>query len=66
MSTLSPIEAAEIAFRVYDVRSVHEDVYKVFDKRTRDTFTMPDNSRFEGISGGVILHTKTGFGIAAR
>lgn len=66
MGKLSPAQAAEAAIGVYEIRKNSADIRAEFNSLIRDKFYLPDNSRFEGVSGGVFINSRTGFGIVAK
>jgi len=66
MQLLNPFLAAEAANTVYGV-ATGLDADKLFrPTMIRDKFDFASTARFDGVSGGVVLKSKTGFGIAAR
>jgi hypothetical protein len=58
---LSPVEAAEAAIGVYEIRKNSTDIHAEFNSPIRDKFHLPDTSKFVGISGWAFLNSKTGF-----
>jgi len=65
VATLNPRETAYIAQKIYDIRSAN-DVSRIFLEGSDLKFSINNESKFDGLSGGVFLTAKTGFGIAAR
>lgn len=66
MQFLSPVLAAEAAGTIYGVRE-EADINELFlPTRIQEHFHFVNKNKFDGISGGVLLNSKTGFGIVAR
>jgi len=61
---LTPQQAALIAQNVYNVLPVVQDMKHV-DLGIDDLFSVENDSRFQGKSGGIIFNSQTGFGYVA-
>ncbi|MCI0506531.1 MAG: lipase family protein [Gammaproteobacteria bacterium] len=64
-SLLSPGDAANIAELIYTVQE-GESLSEGLNSRILNNFAVPDGTRFEGVSGGVFLNAKTGFGMVLK
>lgn len=62
---LAPSEVAHIADAIYAVRT-QIDVPNVFASTILNKFSIQADSKFSGVTGGAFVHSRTGFGIAAR